>query len=75
MTPEKLALYEKCYRNWNGTSVMESAFKELLSEVARLQAVLQKHCPHYGRTHTVDGWHCPNCEKPGPHNQPTESCM
>lgn len=38
MTPEKLALFEKCYRNWNGTSVMEGAFRELLLEVRRLEA-------------------------------------
>jgi hypothetical protein len=53
MTPEKVALFEKCYRNWNGTSVMEGAFKELLAEVNRLQATLQKHCPHYGRQHAA----------------------
>lgn len=33
MTPEKLALFEKCYRNWNGTSLMQGAFAELLAEV------------------------------------------
>lgn len=41
MTPEKLAEYERCYRNWNGTSVMEGAFKELLEEVTRRGALLE----------------------------------
>jgi hypothetical protein len=36
MTPEKLAQMERCYRNWNGTAVMEGAFKELLVEVSFL---------------------------------------
>ena len=40
MDAEKLALFEKCYRNWNGTSVMEGAFKELLGECGRLRAAL-----------------------------------
>lgn len=38
MDAEKLALFEKCYRNWNGTSVMEGAFKELLGEVQLMTA-------------------------------------
>lgn len=67
MKAEKLALYDRCYRNWNGTSVMASAFMELLVEVARLQDKLQRHCTHTGRTHTATEWHCPNCDKTETH--------
>lgn len=37
MTPEKLDQMERCYRQWNGSAVMEGAFKELLGE-AKLYA-------------------------------------
>lgn len=65
MTEEQLAEYERCYRNWNGTSVMEGAFANLLSEVLQLRIKVKRSCDHTGRTHNAEGWHCPYCDMRG----------
>ena len=36
LTKERLGEMRRCFRNWNGSAVMEGAFIELLSEVERL---------------------------------------
>lgn len=66
MTEEQLAQYELCYRNWNGTSVGENAFANLLSEVRQLRIKVKQSCHHTGRNHGADGWHCPYCDMRGP---------
>jgi hypothetical protein len=38
MSPDRLAQMGRCYRQWNGSAVMEGAFAELLAEVMRLRA-------------------------------------
>lgn len=68
MTEEQLAEYERCFRHWNGTSVMEDAFANLLAEVRQLRIKVKRQCHHLGRTHHTGGWHCPECDMRGPAN-------
>lgn len=65
MTEEQLSDYERCYRNWNGTSVMEGAFANLLSEIHQLRIKVKRQCAHLCRTHSESGWHCPECDMRG----------
>lgn len=37
MSAETLDQMERCYKNWNGSAVMEAAFSKLLAEVKRLR--------------------------------------